>query len=437
VIDVAVLGGGISGLCAAWRAMRSGRSVVLLEGDARVGGAIRTDDAGGTVFDRGPSSTLVKHESVRELVRELALEKLSPATRAHDRYILDQGALVPLPSGPLGFLGTPLFTFGDKVRLLGEPFRRAAPRDAEETIGDFARRRLGASFLANAVGPFVSGVWAGDPARLAVKYAAPAIWSLEQDHGSLIKGAFKKKNGPAPRGELTSFRGGMQALPDALARVLGERVQRGRRAVAVRREASGYRVEVAGGEALLASKVVFALPGHTVPEVLAPLGEAAQLLRELPYAHVATVLLVYRTEQLARVPSGFGFLKGLGETEHRLLGCVYTSALWPDRVGAGEVAVTAYYGGRRDPAVTELSPADLAALAHREVGSILRATGEPARTASAIHRPAIPQMEVGHGRFLDAARALEQKNSGLHFAGNWLRGVSVADCMDRALALPL
>jgi oxygen-dependent protoporphyrinogen oxidase len=440
--DVLVLGGGISGLTAAWKAQRAGKRVVLLEGSERLGGCIHTLDVGEARFDAGATSTLLKHESVRGMLREAALEGLvlEPPPEAKKRFILRHGRLHPLPLGPLGLLGTPLFSAGDKLRLLGEPFRAPAPLDAEESIADFAARRLGRSFLANAVAPFVSGVWAGDPARLAVRWAAPALWRLEQEHGSLIRGALARRSGPGPRGKLVNFRGGMQALPEALGERLGEAVRRGHAVERVRREDGAFVAEghsPDGAFTFRAPRLVCALPGHALPDVLAPLGAAAEAFRQLPYASVASVFLVYSQAAAAAPVEGFGFLRGAAEGSARLLGCIFTNRLWPDRAPAGALAFTCFYGGRNDPEAASLPESELTALAHQELAPLLALRGEPQAAAAHRWQPAIPQMETGHGRILAAAAALVQENPGLSLVGNYLEGVSVADCIDRALRLDL
>lgn len=438
---IAVIGAGVSGLAAAWRATAAKRAVVVLESDpGRVGGSIFTQRLGDAVYDCGANSTLLKHDSVRDLLRETGLDGLlvKPATAAKTRWILRGGRLVPLPGGPLGLLGTPLFRARDKLRLLGEPFRAPAP-ESDESVAAFVRRRLGPSFLDNAVGPFIgSGIFAGDPERLSIKHAMPALWKMEREHGSLLKGALREgRNGPRP--SLISFRGGMRVLPERLAGALPDGTLRlGHRVERVTRAAAGFRVEgtsEAGPFSIEAQRVLVAVPGRFVPAMLEPLGPEAARFAEIPYASVVNVFSVYRRDQFARRPEGFGFLRARGEEGTRMLGCIFTGSLWPDRLPAEEIGFTSFFGGRLDPDAAALAPPEIEALAHRELAGLLGIRGEPLRQGSHAWRPAIPQLEVGHDRFLEAAAALEARNPGLRLLGNYLRGVSVADCLDRGLSV--
>ncbi|HEX7183363.1 MAG TPA: protoporphyrinogen oxidase, partial [Thermoanaerobaculia bacterium] len=196
-LDTLVIGGGISGLTTAFHLARAGRKVAVLEASPRVGGAMETRADGLWRFEMGPNTVLESHESVTRLIRESGLEgeKITASPTAKRRYLWKGGRLHALPSGPPGFLKTPLFSLGAKLRLLREPWIGKPTGEPEETIAAFVRRRLGQEFLDYAVGPFVSGVYAGDPERLSVRWAVPRIHALERDHGSLIRGAFARRKG--------------------------------------------------------------------------------------------------------------------------------------------------------------------------------------------------------------------------------------------------
>ncbi len=434
-LDVVVVGGGISGLTAAFHLRRSGLRVAVLEVAPRVGGAVETLSDGAWRFEMGPNTVLESDESVGRLIRDAGLdgEKIVAAPSAKRRYLYKGGSLVPLPGGPGGFLTTPLFPLRSKLGLLREPWIRRPPEGTEETIAQFVRRRLGTAFLDYAVGPFVSGVYAGDPERLSVRWAVPKIWDLEHEHGSLIRGALARRKGPAPGGVMISFREGLEALPRRLAREIGD-VRTGVAAQRIVRGDGGFRIDTAAGP-VEAARVVLAVPADVAARLLEEVTSgASQLFAEVPYAAVAVVSLGWRREDVGHSLAGFGFLAPRREGL-RLLGCLFPSEIFPGRAPAGHVALAAFGGGRTDPEFAAWDDDRIVATVLSELRGPLRLRGEPAFGRVRRWPRAIPQYEVGHGRFMERAREIEAALPGLHLAGNFLGGVSVPDCIRNGTAV--
>jgi oxygen-dependent protoporphyrinogen oxidase len=434
-LDVLVIGGGISGLTTAFHLVRGGRRVAVLEAAERVGGAIETWTDGTWRFEMGPNTVLENHESVGRLIRASGLEgeKLVASPSGKRRYLYKGGTLVPLPGGPGGFLRTPLFPLGAKLRLLREPWIGRPPEGMEESIAQFVRRRLGQPFLDYAVGPFVSGVYAGDPERLSVRWAVPKIHALEREHGSLIRGALARRKGPAPGGAMISFREGLEELPRRLAREIGD-VRTGVAVQSVARADGGFRVATSVGT-VAAEQVVLAVPADVAARLLAEAtaGES-RLLGEIPYAAVALISLGWRRADVGHPLAGFGFLAPRKEGL-RVLGCLFPSELFPGRAPAGHVALTAFAGGRTDPEIVGWDDERLLASVLAELRVPLRLRSEPALQLVRRWPRAIPQYEVGHGRFVERAREIERTLPGLRIGGNFLAGVSVPDCIKNATAM--
>ena len=462
-LDAVVVGAGISGLAAAFRLVRAGMRVAVLEASPRPGGSLVTHEAAGFRFELGPNTVLESDPSLPALIRDCGLdgERLVAAPAARRRWVWHGGRLRALPSGPLAFLLSPLFPPAAKLRLLREPFVRAPPvppapaqdeDENEETIAAFVRRRLGETFLERAVGPFVSGVYAGDPERLAVRWATPRIAALEATHGSLIRGMLARgarsialarsrasRGGPprtTPRGAMVSLRGGLEELPRRLAREIGD-VRCGTACRAVRHDGRGFVVEHEGGT-VGARHVLLAVPAEAAAALLdeASAGRS-RLLAELPYAAVAVVAAGYRRQDVAHRLDGFGFLRatGGGGAGLRVLGCLFTSSLFPGRAPEGCVALTAFLGGRTDPEAAAWSDERLGAAVQEALGRALGVRGEPLVRVVRRWPRAIPQYERGHGRFVALQAELERELPGLHLAGNYLHGISVPDCVRNATAL--
>ena len=436
LLDVVVLGGGISGLTAAFWLKRQGRSVLLLEASERPGGCITTWRKDGFLFELGPNTVLNNALEIDALCEAAGIlgRRLTAAPAAKKRFIVRGGRLVPLPGGPVGFLTTSCFSARAKVRLLKEPFVGRAPEDLEESIAQFVRRRLGQEFLDYAVGPFVSGVYAGDPERLSIRHATAKIYALERDHGGLIRGAVAKRKGPAPAGGLFSFPEGLAALPEALAGALGEGYRPRTRVLSVEKTAEGFAVAFEGESAgrAIGRTAVCALPARAAGAALAPLGgDFPGLIPGLPYADVALVCMGFRREDVAHPLDGFGFLAPEVERRH-VLGCLFPSSLFPGRAPQGHVALSAFVGGAVHPERAAGSENEIVRRVLDDLTPLLGLKGAPVLTRVESWRPAIPQYVVGHGALKEAAAKMEEANPGLFLSGNLLYGVSVGNCIQNA-----
>jgi oxygen-dependent protoporphyrinogen oxidase len=434
-LDALIVGAGISGLTTAFRLARGGWRVAVVEAAGRVGGAMETHTDGPWRFELGPNTVVENHETVGRLIRDAGLEseKIVAAPSAKRRYLFKNGNLIPLPSGPGSFLATPLFSPGAKLRLLKEPWIGRPPEGTDESIAGFVRRRLGQSFLDYAVGPFVSGVYAGDPERLSVRWAVPRIWNLERDHGSLIRGAFARRKGPAPGGAMISFRDGLETLPRKLAAEIGD-VRTGVAVQRIVRAAGGYRAETSAGP-ITAKRIVLAVPADVAARLLdeATAG-ASRLFEQIPYAAVAILALGWRRADIGHPLAGFGFLSPRKEGL-RTLGCLFPSELFPGRALEGHAALAAFAGGRTDPDIVTWDEDRIAATLIDELRGPLSLRGGPAWKLVRRWPRAIPQYEIGHGRFVERAREIEQALPGLHIGGNFLSGVSVPNCIQNGTEL--
>ena len=434
-LDVLVVGGGISGLTTAFHLARGGRRVALIEAADRVGGAIETYSDGDWRFEMGPSTVLASHESFNRLIRDCGLEneKVAASPAAKRRFLYQDGRLVPLPGGPGGLIKTRLFPWSAKLRLLREPWIGRPAGDPEESIAQFVRRRLGQAFLDYAVGPFVSGVYAGDPERLSVRWAVPKIYALEREHGSLIRGALARRKGPAPGGAMISFHAGLGELPRRLAREIGD-VRTGVACESVIRIDGVFRVATSAGR-IDAERVVLAVPADAAARLLdeATAG-ASRLFAEIPYAAVAVIPLGWRREDVGHPLDGFGFLAPRKEGL-RILGCLFPSQIFSGRAPEGHVALAAFAGGRTDPELVRWEDERIVSTVVEELRGPLGLRGEPVFKMVRRWPRAIPQYELGHGRFVERAREIERALPGLRIDGNFLGGVSVPDCIRNATAM--
>ena len=437
---IVVIGGGISGLACAWRLREQGHSVMVLEQEDRAGGVIRSERRDGVLFEAGPQSFLLS-KALAELISDIGLqdEVLLGASRA-PRFVLLGGKLRRVPLSPPAILFSGLLSWKTKKRLFAEPFGKTAPPPEDESIAAFVRRKFTPELLDRMVGPMVGGIYAGDPERLSLRAAFPALHAGEARYGSIVRGMMKS-SGDSPRGRLAALREGNDALVRRLAERLGDSLRCGARALSITRAAAGgdARYEVAFDhrsrrETIPAAAVIVAAPARAAAALLSQLVPAAAELARVEYAPVAVVGASYATEHLKQPLHGFGFLVPRAESL-RILGTVWNSSIFPGRAPAEQTMLTSFIGGATDPAAAALPELPLYQTVESELRRVLGIFFQPKVRFAQRWPQAIPQYGLGHSALIERVRAALAASPGLHLAGNYLDGPSVGACVETANAV--
>jgi oxygen-dependent protoporphyrinogen oxidase len=438
--SVAIVGAGITGLTLAFRLRQRGVPVTIYEASDRIGGVIQSIQRDGYLAEFGPNSILETSPKIASLITDLGLDprRIYSEPAAENRYLVRYKRPILLPASPVKFFGTELFSWGTKLRLFREPFVPPSPPDVDENLADFVVRRLGREFLDYAINPMVSGIYAGDPARLSVKHGFPKLHALEQKYGSLIKGQILGAKERRQRGEVSkqdakklSFDDGLQVLPDTLGAKLADVIRFNATVQRIEQTAAGWKVCVAVGGELQQPEhaaVVWAAPTHRLVEVgLATARELdATVLREVYYPPVASIVLGFRRDEVAHPLDGFGMLIPQAEN-FRILGTLFSSSLFPNRAPAGHVTLTTYIGGARAPELAQRPAEDVVAMTVEDLRTILGVTGRPTFQHAVFYPKAIPQYNVGYGRFKVLMDGIEAKAPGMFFAGHFRDGISLGD----------
>ena len=449
-----IVGGGPSGLAAAWKASaQAGRAgaalyVVVLEAADQIGGKARTEQAHGLLIETGPQGFLDDQPVLREMIEAcgLAEEVISPEPAANRRSIYRGGKLrelsrSPLPfarSGLLGPLGLarlalePLVPGRRKAGSSGSPPGTGTAAEDDESLFDFAARRMGRQAARRLISPVVLGIFAGDARRLSAAAALPRLVAMEQAHGALFKAMRAgRRRGVPPPGHKT-FRHGIQALPRAVAAMPGIEVRCGHAVTSIERRAdgAGFTVVSSGGEHAADAVIVAADLPAAADLVAGVSAAAADELRQIESPPMAVVHTAFDAAATAHLEPAYGFLVARGEGI-RMLGCQYETATFRGRGPEGQFLARSMFGGSVDPEAAHLDDDELIDLTRRELRRTVGIDAEPVFTSIARWPHAIPQYAPGHPQRVARIEAALNPIDGFHLAGNALYGIGLS----RAIAV--
>ncbi len=438
--SVAIIGAGITGLTAAFYLKRNGIPVSLYEANDRAGGVIQSIRKDGYLAEFGPNTLLETSPKISQLVRDAGLQsrRLDPDPKAEARYIVRYKRPIAMPSTPLGFFTTDLFTLKAKLAVVREPFIPARRDGVEESIAQFVVRRFNQEFLDHAIDALVAGIYAGDSQKLSVTHAFPKLKALEDNYGSMIKGQLFGARERKKRGEVAkdrapkfSFDDGLQVLPDALAKQLGDTIHLNTSVSKLKQTREGWVLTLNSvGREFEAEHgaVIYAGTAFKLAQLKIESNTSVDLapLSEIRYPPVASVVLGFRREDVAHPCEGFGMLIPRVEG-FKILGTIFSSSLFPNRAPAGHLTLTSYVGGERYPELASLPAERLYELVYEDLRILLGIKGKPTFQHSVFYPRAIPQYNVGYGRYRELMNEAEKKAAGLFLAGHYRDGVSLSD----------
>jgi oxygen-dependent protoporphyrinogen oxidase len=436
MIDVVVIGGGISGLSTAYELRRAGRSVAVLERQVRVGGAAITERFDGFLMEHGPSSVTADSVTTAPLLDAFGLDamkcQLGPDVRY--RYLLRDGGLHRIATHPLGMLTSNYLSPFARLRMLAELGVGRGGGGEDESVRAYFARRFGRAFADKVIDPLVSGLLAADADRVSMRSVFPILCDLERRYGSITAAVIRRgfSNAKMPARRLFSWRDGIGTLPMSLAAHLGNAVRTG---VAVRRVVpvpGGFRIEAGRDTSLVARAVVVATQPHVAASLLDGVDEpAAAALGGIEAPPIAVVFLGYERGQVGHPLDGLGYLTPSSE-ERPLSGALFCSTMFGGRAPDGHVALAGYVGGSRAPELAQLARDELVSLVRKEFRNILDVRGAPVVTRVRQWPRGLPQPHIGHGQRVAALRDAEVRWPGLFITGNYFGRPSVGHCIAEA-----
>ena len=458
---VAIVGGGITGLAAAYTLQKTARETgqqvnfVIFESDARLGGKILTETSGEFVVEGGPDSFLLQKPWAAQLAQELGLENELIGTNPGQRklYVVNRGRLTPMPDGLMliiptrfmPFVTSPLISWPGKLRMGLDLFIPRRADDEDESVGAFIRRRLGREALEKIAEPMMSGIHVSDPERQSLLGTFPRFRKVEMQHGSLIRGMLAQKRAARQNGRANSsrpdgswknsvfvtLRGGLSRLVDALANALQDGEIHTNCAVTnIQPEpAGGFWITDLNGRQTFADALILAAPASVSARLTAPFApELSRGLAGIRYVSTATVSLAYRRSEWTTPIQGVGFIAPRRENR-RISACTMTSTKFGHRAPEDKVLVRCFIGGPGREEALDKSDGEIIADARAELNQLLGVQGAPV-LARVYRWPAgNAQYDVGHLERVRQMHNLCADFPGLYLSGSAYEGIGIPDCV--------
>jgi oxygen-dependent protoporphyrinogen oxidase len=440
-----IVGGGISGLSLAYFLKEKGPSLdlLILESEKRAGGKIWTDRVDGFLCEGGVNGFLDNRPKTLELASKLGLSPVRCNDAARKRYIFSNDKLHLLPETPLSFFSSNLLSLYGRIRILYEFLAPKGEKD-EESLADFAKRRLGKEAYEKLIDPMASGIYAGDPEAMSLKSCFPRIHELEKKYGSLIKAMIKLKKeakrtgekvGAGPGGVLTSFYDGMEAFIKALKNYLGDQMKIENRVVSIDKQGDNYIVFLSDNSKFEAEGVVLATPAHATSEIVKDFNRnLSKTLKGIPYPPVSVVCFGYKKERIKKPLDGFGFLVPKKEGR-KILGTLWDSSIFPNRAPQGYVLLRSMLGGARAGGVALLDDNRMINTVMDDLREVMDIRVQPDFVKVYRHDKGIPQYLLGHEKNLEVIAESIRNYRNFYITGNAYRGIGVNDCIENSYKL--
>ena len=401
-MKLAIVGGGISGLSLAYY-LQNDFEITVFEKE-KWGGKAYTAKVGDYLMEEGVNGFLSNSPKTMELCEEIGIKPIKADDNSKIRYIYDN-KLIKIPVKPFDFIKSDILSWRGKLDVAMEFFRKPVC-DKEETVAEFATRRLGAEFKRRMMTPMLAGIYASTPEITSMNAAFPKLKKIECEYGSLFKGMIKLKRGGHPTGELHSFEYGMSEMI--------EKLKEKTKAEFIKKEIKSI------DELKDFDKVVIATPAYDAAEILGKFEKLSELLNKIPYNPVAIVGFDYESIS----PVCFGILT----IENKTLGILMDKYIFPNRNG-----IRVMVGGARYPDIKDMNEEEIIEIAEKDIYEIIK-NANPKFKWVKIHKNAIPNYSLGHQKLVEEIMTEAEKNN-VYLTGNAYNGVSFNDCIKNSFKL--
>jgi oxygen-dependent protoporphyrinogen oxidase len=454
VKKIAIIGGGIAGLSAAYVLEKEAADndisieIDLIEKKSRIGGNILTERIDDFIVEGGPDCVFSEKPASLKLCEKLGLEEELLKTREEKKgtYVywnnklhdLPEGVILMIPTMIMPILLSSLISFPGKMRMALEPFIPKRSNLAEESLSHFVTRRLGKELLDKIAEPLVAGIHAGNPETMSITASFPRFVELEQKHGSLIRGMLSRRKEMISmmKGRTSKYtmfmtlKKGLQELTDNIQNTLSiTTILTDNEVIAVTKNNSGYEASLKAGDIKFYDSVIIATPSYITSTLMRGIDlDLSDKLMEIPYVSTATVSLAYSAADVNHIKNGFGFIVP-GISNRKIMAATYTSNKFSYRAPEGSILLRCFVGGAQNEDLVFLDNKEMIKMVQTELKDIVNIKAKPIFTKIYRWEKAMPQYVIGHIERIKKIEELSAKHSGLYLTGSAYKGIGISDCI--------
>ncbi len=431
-VETIILGAGISGLTLGYYLNNRDKDFLVFESRKYAGGNILTKNKKGFICENGPNTVLINNESIRDLISDLKIKNdiIYPNNNNNKRFLIKKGKLIKIPQSFGQFIKSNILSLSAKIRIFFEIFIKKS--DNSISVYDFFKRRFGKEFHDVLIEPFLTGVYAGNTRKMSIKHVLKKIWEVEQNYGSVILGFIKKKSrNITPKS--FNFKNGLSDLTNKIQQKIKDKISFDSKITSISKIENLYEITVNNDIKYRCSKLICTIPAYALSDIIFD-KKLSQTLKKISYCPIYVLHLGLEKQKIKNDISGFGVLTKPSDNKS-FLGIIFNSRIFPHVAPPDKDLMTVMVGGTRQEQLLKTDKDLLFDKIIRDIRKLFSYDGRIIMKHDFLWDKGIPQYGIDHDYITNEIKNFENKNKDLHIMGNYVNGISVSDCIEKASIL--
>ncbi len=431
-VDIIILGSGISGLTLGFYLQKKNKDFLIFDSSKSIGGNISTKNKKGFICENGPNTVLINNESVKDLISDLKIKNdvIYPNNNNNKRFLIKKGKLIKIPQSFGQFIKSNLLSLSTKIRIFFEIFIKKSKSNL--SVYDFFKRRFGKEFHDILIEPFLTGIYAGNTRKMSIKHVLKKIWKVEQNYGSVILGFIKKKSkNITPKS--FNFKNGLSDLTNTIHLKIKDKIRFESKITSISKIGNLYEITVNNDIIYRCNKLISTIPAYALSNIIYD-KKLSQTLKKINYCPIYVLHLGLEKQKIKNDISGFGVLTKPSDNKS-FLGIIFNSRIFPHVAPQEKDLMTVMVGGMRQEQLLKTDKDILFDKIVKDIRKLISYDGQIIMKHDFLWDKGIPQYGLDHDIITKEIKNFENKNKDLHIMGNYVNGISVSDCIEKASIL--